>query len=82
MSEEPTTLMARDESGGRTYPMYLERLMFVGAVLVFFFLQPIVMDGVDSPGWLSILAGWCGLPIALMVLSESFGRLLQRVLSD
>ena len=33
MSEDATTLMARDETSGRTYPMVLERVFFVLAIV-------------------------------------------------
>ena len=78
MSEEATTLMARDESPGRAYPMVLERLLFVAAVVGFVALQPSAMDAIDSPAWLSFIVGWCGLPIGLMLLTEFLGRVLQR----
>ena len=81
MEEKPTTLMARDESPGRGYPVYIERLAFVGAIVGFFFLQPFVIEEIDSPGWLSFIAGWCVLPVVLMLATELFGRVTQRVLS-
>ena len=82
MSDEATTLMARDETSGRTYPMFIERLFFVLAVVGFFVLQPIVMETIDAPSWASFAAGWCGLPIGLMFVSEFVGRLMQRMLSN
>ena len=36
MSEDATTLMARDETSGRMYPMFLERVFFVLAIVGFF----------------------------------------------
>jgi len=82
MSDEATTLMARDETSGRTYPMFIERLFFVLAIVGFFVLQPIVMETIDTPSWASLAAGWCGLPIGLMFVSEFVGRLMQRMLSN
>ncbi|MDA8616264.1 hypothetical protein N9L27_05515 [Candidatus Poseidoniales archaeon] len=82
MSEDATTLMARDETSGRMYPMFLERVFFVLAIVGFFVLQPIVMGIIDAPSWASLAAGWCGLPIALMFMSELVGRLMQRLLSN
>ena len=82
MPDETTTLMARDDTSGRTYPMFIERLFFVLAVVGFFVLQPIVMETIDAPSWASLAAGWCGLPIALMFISELVGRLMQRMLSN
>ena len=81
MEEEPTTLMARDESTGRTYPMFVERVLFVLAIIGFFVVQPFVMEPIDSTV-LSMLAGWCGLPVLLMLATEMFGRVFQRLLSD
>jgi hypothetical protein len=82
MPDEATTLMARDETSGRTYPMMIERLFFVLAIVGFFVLHPIVMERVEDPTWASLAAGWCGLPIALMFISELVGRLMQRMLSN
>ena len=82
MSEDATTLMARDETSGRTYPMVLERAFFVLAIVGFFVLQPVVIEAIDDPSWVSLVAGWCGLPIALMFTSELLGRLMQRMLSN
>mgnify|MGYP003311755560 CR=1 len=82
MADEATTLLARDESSGRSYPMFIERLLFLGAIVGFFFLQPIVMETVDSPTWLAAISGWCVLPLVLMLSTELVGRILQRTLSD
>ena len=82
MSDKATTLMARDESKGRPYPMYVERLFFIGAIVAFFVLQPVVMDAGDVPSWVSLFAGWCLLPACLMFLTELLGRVLQRVLAN
>lgn len=82
MSEDATTLMARGETRGRIYPMVLERVFFVLAIVGFFVLQPVVMEAVDDPSLASFAAGWCGLPIALMFASELLGRLMQRMLSN
>ena len=81
MEGKPTTLMAREESKGRTYPLFIERLLFLGAIVAFFFVQPMVMDPIESTV-LSALAGWCGLPILLMFTTELIGRVMQRLISN
>ena len=81
MVDEATTLIAREESSVRSYPMFIERLLFLGAIVSFFFLQPVVMETVDTPTWLAAISGWCVLPLLLMLSTELVGRVLQRSLS-
>jgi len=81
MEEQSTTLMGREESRGRTYPLFIERLLFIGAIVAFFFVQPMVMEPIDSTV-LSALAGWCGLPVLLMFTTELIGRVMQRLISN
>lgn len=82
MADEATTLMARNESPGRGYPMFIERILFVAAIVAFVVFQPKVMDAVESPAWLAVISGWCVLPLLLMLSTEFIGRMLQRLVSD
>ncbi len=75
MSSEPNTLTQRDETVGRRYPLFAERLMFVIACIGFYFLYPHALD--IGEGIVGLLAAWCGLPLLLLMCVELIGRLIQ-----
>ena len=76
MSEEHMTLLGRDESKGKIYPLYIERiLLFSVAVLT-------VLLGGDiaeqfSTSWIGIAIGFVLFPMGLLALTEMIGRFIQ-----
>ncbi len=79
------TLVGRQEKQGRYFPMWVERLLLVSAILTMYLFHSDVADLFQSqgaPDWLVFIAEWCLLPISLLVLSELIGRVMQAVHSD
>ena len=79
------TLVGRKEKQGRYFPMWLERLLLVSAILTMYLFHSDVADFFQTqgtPDWLIFIIEWCLLPISLLVLSELIGRVMQAVHSD
>lgn len=72
---DATTFVARDETTGRRYPLYLERLMILSVLVSLWFLIPTVRETSD-------FLAFCGLPIALVMAAELLGRIIQTIRSD
>jgi hypothetical protein len=72
---DATTFVARDETTGRRYPLFLERFLVILVFIALWFLIPTVRETSD------VLA-FCGLPIALVMLAELVGRAIQTIRSD
>ena len=81
MSEEATTLMAREEVPGKAYPLWLERLFLFTAVMIFVFFSPEVSQAVDH-ALLGPFVAFVAFPLALLALVEIAGRLLQANLTS
>ena len=81
MSEEATTLMAREEVLGKAYPLWLERLFLLTAVMIFVFFSPEISQAVDN-ALLGPLVAFVAFPLALLALVEIAGRLLQANLTS
>ena len=81
MSEEATTLMAREEVLGKAYPLWLERLFLLTAVMIFVFFSPEVSQAVDH-ALIGPLVAFVAFPLALLALVEIAGRLLQANLTS
>lgn len=80
MSSEMDTLVQRDETIGRRYPLLVERLLFIIACIGFYFLYPYASDIGD--GIIGSLAAWCGLPLFLLMCVELVGRMVQSIHSS
>ncbi|NCG43329.1 MAG: hypothetical protein GWO84_07315 [Euryarchaeota archaeon] len=79
------TLVGRQEKQGRYFPMWLERLLLISAILTMYLFHSDVADFFQTqgnPDWLIFIIEWCLLPISLLVLSELIGRVMQAVHSD
>ncbi|MDE0557002.1 MAG: hypothetical protein OSB30_00845 [Candidatus Poseidoniaceae archaeon] len=79
------TLVGRQEKQGRYFPMWLERLLLVSAILTMYLFHSDVGNFFQSqgaPDWLIFIIEWFLLPISLLVLSELIGRVMQAVHSD
>jgi len=80
MSSETTTLFSREETLGRRYPLFIERLLLLLVVIGFVVLHPKVLEMID--GTFGTIVAWCGLPLFLLLCSELIGRLVQTIHSD
>lgn len=77
MTNEATTLMGRQEHIGKRYPLWIERLMLLMAVVVFILARETIADAVDQPV-VGALLTYIAFPLALLAGVELLGRALQR----
>ena len=69
------TLLLRNESKGRQYPIVLEKIIFVLGILGFAFVNDYVWSSIDLI-WYQWMAS-VGLAIVLLILIEFIGRGIQ-----
>tara|TARA_B100000035_G_scaffold123286_1_gene104896 strand:+ start:360 stop:611 length:252 start_codon:yes stop_codon:yes gene_type:complete len=79
MMNMPTenTLMGREEPLGKAYPLFLERLFLLAAILAFVFFSPDVREAVGHE-LLGPVVAYIAFPLALLALVELAGRWLQQ----
>ena len=62
---------------GSQYPMYLEKLAFLGLLILAIYSGNMLSDHLSGYQlWLSWI---CGIPILLFVVAEFVGRIIQKV---
>ena len=71
------TLLFRSESKGSSYPMMLEKLVFLIAIVGFIYLNQILWSRIDVV-WYQWLAS-IGLALSMLILTEIVGRLIQAI---
>jgi hypothetical protein len=76
MPTDATTLMGREETVGKRYPLWLERLLLLSAIVVFVLGRPAVADTVSQPV-ASVLLTYIAFPLTLLAGVELLGRALQ-----
>ena len=76
MSNEPTTLLGREEGKGRPYPLYLERLMLVAVIVTTVAYGGNISDQFNI-SWLGFGIGFVVFPLLLLAVSEMIGRMIQ-----
>ena len=69
------TLLGRNETVGSTYPMWLDRVIFISAIVGFVFLNQYLLDTIQST-WLQWVAS-VALAIFLLIMTEVSGRIIQ-----
>tara|TARA_B110000305_G_scaffold158371_1_gene175112 strand:- start:7862 stop:8107 length:246 start_codon:yes stop_codon:yes gene_type:complete len=80
MSSETNTLLLREETPGKRYPLFVERLLLVLVVIGSIVLHSKVLETID--GVFGTFVAWCGLPMFLLLCAELFGRMVQILQSD
>lgn len=76
MPTDATTLMGREETVGKRYPLWMERLLLLSAIVVFVLGRSVVADTVSQPV-ASVLVTYVAFPLTLLAGVELFGRALQ-----
>ena len=69
------TLLGRNETVGSTYPMWLDRVIFILAIVGFVFLNRYLWETIQST-WLQWVAS-VGLAVLLLIMTEVSGRIIQ-----
>ena len=77
MTNEATTLMGREEHIGKRYPLWIERLLLLVAVVVFILARETIADAVDQPV-VGVFLTYIAFPLTLLAGVELLGRALQR----
>ena len=78
MSTEITTIMGREETLGKPYPLWVERLLILAAVFAFVFFSSDVNEAVGHE-LLGPFVAYIAYPLALLAAVELAGRLLQQM---
>ena len=81
MSEETTTLMGREEVQGGRYPLWIERVLFLAALLLFIFYSTVAVEAVGH-SIIGPLVGYVVFPLCLLAGAELLGRFAQGMLSS
>ena len=81
MSEETTTLMGRKELQGSPYPLWIERVLFLAAFLLFIFYSSAAVEAVGH-SIIGPLVGYVVFPLCLLAGAELLGRFAQGMLSS
>lgn len=68
-------LLGRTEMIGSTYPMWVDRIIFMLAIIGFVFLNQYMWEQISSV-WLQWMAS-IGLAIFLLIMTEVSGRIIQ-----
>ena len=76
MTTDATTLMGREETLGKRYPLLMERLLLLGAIVVFVLGRSAVADTVSLPV-ASVFLTYIAFPLTLLAGVELLGRALQ-----
>ena len=71
----PETILLRNESKGSSYPVMLEKLIFLASIVGFIFLNQILWSSIDVM-WYQWLAS-VGLALSMLILNELIGRSIQ-----
>ena len=68
MSTDTTTLMGRSEERGRPFPLWVERLLLVGAAVIFvLYREPV--SGIVDHAVVGSLVAYAVFPLTLLALS-------------
>jgi hypothetical protein len=78
---QETNLAGREEIIGRKYPIILERILFLGVVIIFILGYQEVSDKTGE-GVVSLVSTWCLLPFVLLFSAEMIGRVIQAINRD
>ena len=76
MSTDTTTLMGRTEERGKPFPLWVERLLLVGAAVIFVLYREAV-SGIVAHAVLGSLVAYAVFPLTLLAFVEILGRVLQ-----
>ena len=69
------TILLRNESKGSSYPMMLEKMIFIGSIIGFIFINQILLSSIDVV-WYQWIAS-VGLALSMLILNEIIGRFIQ-----
>ena len=80
-TEEPTTLIGREEKSGNTYPLFIEKLALLGIVITFIFTFGEISQQFETK-WIGMLVSLVLYPFILLFIIEMLGRAIQKMHND
>ncbi len=71
------TLLLRNEAKGSAYPMILEKIVFIAAIVSFVYLNQYLWSSTDEVVYQWV--GSIGLALSMLILTEIIGRMMQSI---
>tara|TARA_B100000035_G_C20904112_1_gene510821 strand:- start:220 stop:456 length:237 start_codon:yes stop_codon:yes gene_type:complete len=71
------TLLLRNEIKGSAYPMILEKIVFIAAIVAFVYLNQYLWSSTDEIVYQWV--GTIGLALSMLILTEIIGRIMQSI---
>jgi hypothetical protein len=75
MSDQGVSLLLRQEDRGKSYPLWIERLLMATFLVSLVFIPSQILERVD--GGIGLATAWCLYPIVAVSVIEIFGRFIQ-----
>lgn len=79
VADGATTLIGREEKLGAPYPQWIERLGLIGAIIGAVLLCQWLWSSSELDTPLLWAISVCGLPLATLLISELFGRIITAI---
>ena len=71
------TLLLRNEAKGSAYPMIMEKIVFIAAIVGFVYLNQYLWSSTDEVVYQWV--GSIGLALSMLILTEIIGRMMQSI---
>jgi len=75
MSDQGVSLLLRQEERGKSYPLWIERLLMATFLVSLVFIPSQILERVD--GGIGLATAWCLYPIVAVSVIELIGRFIQ-----
>ena len=75
MSDQGASLLLRQEDEGKSYPLWIERLLMATFLVSLVFIPSQILERVD--GGIGFATAWCLYPIVAVSVIELIGRFIQ-----
>jgi hypothetical protein len=75
MSDQGVSLLLRQEDRGKSYPLWIERLLMATFLVSLVFIPSQILERVD--GGIGLATAWCLYPIVAVSVIELIGRFIQ-----
>jgi len=75
MSDQGASLLLRQEDEGKSYPLWIERLLMTAFLVSLVFIPSQILERVD--GGFGLATAWCLYPIVAVSMIELMGRFIQ-----
>lgn len=80
-NEVSTTLAGRNEEAGKNYPMVVEKVTLLGAIITYIFTFQYISGQFDTE-WIGAVFIFTVYPFTLFFIIDMIGRLIQKMHND